>query len=74
MSLAKARKSSKDKVPRPNRQAMVFKGKIYISGPRMGTNNTNSGIELANKKTRSKRKKGRKVNGNKKRQGNVCWL
>lgn len=46
---------------------MVFKGKIYISGPRMGTNNTNSGIELANKKTRSKRKKGRKVNGNKKR-------
>ena len=25
---------------------MVFKSKIYISGPRMGTNNTANGIEL----------------------------
>lgn len=39
---------------------MVFKRNIYISGPRMGTNNTNKGIELANKKTRSKRRKGKK--------------
>jgi len=46
---------------------MVFKGNIYISGPRMGTNNSNKGIDLAIKKTGSKRKKGRKVNGNKKR-------
>ena len=45
---------------------MAFKGNIYISGPRMGTNNSNKGIGLANKKTRSKKRKGRKVNGNKK--------
>lgn len=46
---------------------MVFTKHIYISGPRMGTNNSNSGIELAAKKTKSKKRKGRKVNGNKKR-------
>lgn len=45
---------------------MVFRGNIYISGPRMGTNNSNKSIGLANKKTRSRKQKGRKVNGNKK--------
>jgi hypothetical protein len=32
----------------------------------MGTSNSNKGIELANKKTRSKKQKGKKLNGNKK--------
>lgn len=42
---------------------MSFKKKIYISGPRMGTNNLMYGIELKNKKSKSRGKK----NGNKKR-------
>lgn len=46
---------------------MVFTKRIYISGPRMGTNNSNSGVELATKKAKSKKRKGRKINGNKKR-------
>lgn len=45
---------------------MVFKSKIYISGPRMGTNNSMYGIDLVDinkKKSKNKRKK----NGSKKR-------
>ena len=41
---------------------MVFRGKIYISGPRMGTNNRMNGIELPLKKKKSK-SKGKKKNG-----------
>lgn len=40
---------------------MTFKQRIYISGPRMGTNNSMKGIEL-----KSLKKKGKK-NGRKKR-------
>lgn len=36
---------------------MAFKGKIYISGPRMGVNNLVKGIELPLKKNKIKRKK-----------------
>jgi len=36
---------------------MAFKGKIYISGPRMGTNNLVKGIELPLNKKKIKRKK-----------------
>ncbi len=36
---------------------MVFKKKIYISGPRMGTNNSMHGIELPAKKTKKKKRK-----------------
>jgi hypothetical protein len=39
---------------------MAFKGKIYISGPRMGTNNLVKGIELPLKKTRKKKTNRRK--------------
>lgn len=45
---------------------MSFKSKIYISGPRMGTNNSMYGIDLVDinkKKFKTKRKK----NGSKKR-------
>lgn len=45
---------------------MGFKSKIYISGPRMGTNNSMHGIDLVDinkKKSKTKRKK----NGSKKR-------
>lgn len=42
---------------------MTFKKKIYISGPRMGTNNFVKGIELKSIKGKSKngRKKGSKT-------------
>jgi hypothetical protein len=39
---------------------MAFKGKIYISGPRMGTNNLVKGIELPAKKVKKKKTKRRK--------------
>lgn len=39
---------------------MVFKKSVYISGPRMGTNNSMKGIELKGSKKRKK-------NGSKKR-------
>jgi hypothetical protein len=42
---------------------MPFKGKIYISGPRMGTNNLVKGIEMPLNKSKSKKK--RKRNGKK---------
>ena len=43
---------------------MAFKQKIYISGPRMGTNNSMYGIELPTKKKKTKsRKAKRKSNG-----------
>lgn len=44
---------------------MAFKKNIYISGPRMGTNNYMNGIELVDIKKMSK-KKGKK-NARKKR-------
>ena len=43
---------------------MAFKGKIYISGPRMGTNNLVKGIEMPS--TRSKKKSRRKKKNGKK--------
>lgn len=43
---------------------MTFKGKIYISGPRMGTNNFMYGIELKDIKKKSS-KKTRKSSGKK---------
>jgi len=43
---------------------MPFKGKIYISGPRMGTNNLVKGIEMSLNKSKKKKKK-RKNNGKK---------
>jgi hypothetical protein len=45
---------------------MEFTKNIYIAGTRMGTSNSNKGIELASKKIRLKKRKARKVNGNKK--------
>jgi len=39
---------------------MVFKGKIYISGPRMGTNIFPKGLETPKKKTKKKNKKRKK--------------
>lgn len=36
---------------------MAFKQKVYISGPRMGTNNSMYGIELPTKRKKSKTKK-----------------
>lgn len=36
---------------------MAFKSKIYISGPRMGTNNNMFGIELASLSKKSSKKK-----------------
>lgn len=39
---------------------MPFKGKIYISGPRMGTNNLVKGIELPSKKKKRKTKRRKK--------------
>lgn len=39
---------------------MAFKGRIYISGPRMGTNNLTKGIEFPNKKAKKKKTKRRK--------------
>jgi hypothetical protein len=36
---------------------MAIQNKIYISGPRMGTNNLVKGIELPLKKKKIKRKK-----------------
>jgi|GEM_PF-3424280 len=45
---------------------MVFKGKIYVSGPRMGTNNTMNGIELKKQpKTKTSTKNKRNNNGKK---------
>lgn len=39
---------------------MAFKKKIYISGPRMGTNNYMNGIELPAKRKSFKKTKKRK--------------
>ena len=39
---------------------MAFKQKIYISGPRMGTNNYMNGIELPVQKKKVKKAKKRK--------------
>lgn len=39
---------------------MAFKQKIYISGPRMGTNNSMNGIELPARKKKAKKAKKRK--------------
>ena len=39
------------------KKKMAFKQKIYISGPRMGTNNSMYGIELPVKKKKAKSKK-----------------
>lgn len=36
---------------------MPFKGKIYISGPRMGTNNTTKELDLPFKKLKKTKKK-----------------
>ena len=41
---------------------MAFKGKIYISGPRMGTNNLVKGIEMPLKRSKKKVKR-KKKNG-----------
>lgn len=43
---------------------MVFKKKIYINGPRMGTNNYMNGIETPLIKKKRK-PKGKKTNGKK---------
>jgi hypothetical protein len=39
---------------------MAFKGKIYISGPRMGTNNLAKGIEFPLNKSKKKKRNRRK--------------
>jgi hypothetical protein len=43
---------------------MAFKGKIYISGPRMGTSNLVKGTEIFFKKSKKKIKR-KKKNGKK---------
>lgn len=44
---------------------MAFKGKIYISGPRMGTNNLVKGIEMPLTRSNKKKTKRKKRNGKK---------
>lgn len=46
---------------------MVIKKKIYVSGPRMGQNNSMFGIEIKDIMNKSSKKNKRGKNGSKKR-------